>query len=33
MIASSMGENEQVDENGIVAGHAYSMLEIIEFKK
>ena len=31
MISSSMGENEQVDENGVVAGHAYSLLEIIEF--
>ena len=26
-----MGETEQVDENGIVAGHAYSMIDIIEF--
>ena len=32
MIASSKGENEAVNENGVVAGHAYSMLEIIEFK-
>ena len=32
MIASSKGENESVNENGVVAGHAYSMLEIIEFK-
>ena len=31
MISSSSGENEHVDENGVVAGHAYSMLEIIQF--
>ena len=31
MIASSKGENEAVNENGVVAGHAYSMLEIIVF--
>ena len=31
MISSSMGENEEVDANGIASGHAYSMLEIIEF--
>ena len=31
MISSSAGENEHVDENGVVAGHAYSLLEIIEF--
>ena len=32
MISSSCGENEQVDEYGVVAGHAYSLLEIIEFE-
>ena len=32
MISSSVGENEQVDEYGVVAGHAYSLLEIIEFR-
>ena len=31
MVSSSSGENEHVDENGVVAGHAYSLIEIIEF--